>query len=180
MTPLLRHSFRWVCLLCLLVPIRAAQEQFNEAQVKAGFLLKIVEFVKWPDNGGEVSTGAITIGILGEDPFAGELERLIQGQTVLGRKLAVKRAPSIGALRGCQILFVSRSEKSRLGEVLSGIKADGILTISDMQQFSKRGGMIQLFVVSENLRYNINMDAIQRAGLNLSSQIMKKSVPPND
>jgi hypothetical protein len=73
----------------------------------------------------------------------------------------------------CQILFISSSEAKRLNKIIEALDKSAVLTVSDIPQFSQRRGMIQ-FVLEENrIRFEVNLTATQRAGLTLSSELLK-------
>ena len=71
------------------------------------------------------------------------------------------------------ILFISASEKAWLPAMLSGLGEASVLTVSDMEHFTERGGMISLRLVGQKVRFDINLDATERAGLKLSSQLLR-------
>jgi len=48
-----------------------------------------------------------------------------------------------------------------------------ILTVSDIPKFSQRRGMIQLVLDGGRIRFEVNLTATQRAGLTLSSELLK-------
>ena len=73
----------------------------------------------------------------------------------------------------CQILFISSSEVTRLNKIIEALDKSAVLTVSDIPQFSRHRGMIQ-FVSEENrIRFEVNLTATQRAGLTLSSELLK-------
>ena len=73
----------------------------------------------------------------------------------------------------CQILFISSSEANRLNKIIEALDKNAVLTVSDIPEFSQRRGMIQ-FVLEENrIRFEVNLTATQRAGLTLSSELLK-------
>jgi len=71
------------------------------------------------------------------------------------------------------ILIISASEKAWLPAMLSGLGEASVLTVSDMEHFTERGGMISLRLVGQKVRFDINLDATERAGLKLSSQLLR-------
>jgi hypothetical protein len=86
----------------------------------------------------------------------------------------------------CQILFISSSEAHRLNKIIEELDKSAVLTVSDIPQFSQRRGMIQ-FVSEENrIRFEVNLAATERAGLTLSSDLLKvatvvrKNLQPGD
>jgi YfiR/HmsC-like len=51
-----------------------------------------------------------------------------------------------------------------------------VLTVSDAPSFSRRGGIIE-FVLSENrVRFEVNLQAAENCGLELSSQLLKVAI----
>ena len=48
-----------------------------------------------------------------------------------------------------------------------------ILTIGDLPDYAQNGGMIALRAEGNRLRFDVNLAAVQRAGLVLSGQMVK-------
>jgi hypothetical protein len=68
---------------------------------------------------------------------------------------------------------MSAAEGSRLNKIMEGLDKEAVLTVSDMPQFSQRGGMIQFVLEGKKVRFEVNLTAVQRAGLTLSSELLK-------
>jgi hypothetical protein len=51
-----------------------------------------------------------------------------------------------------------------------------VLTISDAKNFAANGGMIELFTENHRLRFRINARSAHRAGLRISSDLLKLAV----
>ena len=171
---------RWLAVLLLgglllwpLAPLPAQQATINEYEVKAVFLFNFFKFVKWPSQSLPNDNLPFTIGILGEDPFSGALERTIQNETIAGRSLRIRRSPRPNDLRGCQIVFISKSERARTPEVLAALKGSGILTVGEFDRFSHLGGVINFTVRNGRVGFEINVGAMRHAGLEISSRLLK-------
>ncbi len=154
-----------------------AAHSTRSTEVKATFLLTITKFTTWPDKAGTDTQTPFTIGVLGDDPFGGALDSIMRGQTVSGRKVAIKRSSKPEALDGCRILFISRSETPRIADIIKATRRDGTIVISDIDQFTKLGGMVGLSTGASKLRFHINVSEAQRARLNFSSRILTLSTP---
>src|SRR5207302_8826544 len=72
------------------------------------------QFVKWPPGALGGANNAVTIGVLGNDPFGGALDNAISGQAVSGHPLTVRRSRNLDALKNCQIIFRSEEHTSEL------------------------------------------------------------------
>ena len=145
----------------------------TQHQVQAAFLFNFAKFVTWPDDAFQRSGDSLIIGVLGEDPFGAVLDEVIRDKTVMGRKLAVKRFVRIQDAANSHILFLSSSEESDLPQMMKVLEKTAVLTVSDMERFAERGGMIAFTVEDQKVRFNVNVDAVERAGLKVGSQLLK-------
>jgi len=181
LTTVLRH-FLCVC-LCLLLALWVAVSGGGVVgaessvptmhQVEAAFLFNFAKFVTWPDDSFERSGSSLIIGVLGVDPFGAVLEETVRDKTVMGKKLAVKRFVRIQDAVKSHILFLSSSEESQLLPMLKVLEKATVLTVSDMEEFAERGGMVAFTVEDQKVRFNVNVGAVERAGLKMGSQLLK-------
>jgi YfiR/HmsC-like len=145
----------------------------NEYQVKAAFILNFARFVDWPGDA-FADGGSLVVGVVGDDPFGGALDQL-SGNSIEGRRLVIRRLKSTDNLRACQILFVSSSERSRLGKIMESVKGASVLTIGDLPQFNQMGGVIKFVVQDNRVRFEINGAAAAQARLRISSKLLALS-----
>lgn len=143
----------------------------TEYQVKAAFLYNFGRFVEWPQSAAPAS--AFTICVLGKDPFGKALDKLIQGKSLQGRKLAARRLERVEDAGDCRILFISPSEDARLTQILAGLRGRSVLTVGEAKRFAERGGMINFRLEAGRVRFEINPEAAAQAGLTISSQLLR-------
>ena len=142
----------------------------TEYEVKAAYLYNFAKFVKWPQ---EPQRGTFVIAVLGEDPFGQVLERTFEGKLVLDRKVEIRRLDGPPGPNEAQMLFVSGSERPRLAQHLKSLEGASVLTVSDIDGFAERGGMIALRVRNDVVQFEINLDQVERAHLKMSSQLIR-------
>jgi hypothetical protein len=145
----------------------------REYQVKAIFLYNFAQFVTWPAAAFPDAHTPITIGILGDDPFGPLLEEAVRGEVIDGRRLAIKRFQGVEERIDSHMLFVSKSEKGRVGQILAAVQGKSILTVGETEAFARQGGIINFITVDNRVRYEINMEAAKRAHLDISSKLLK-------
>jgi hypothetical protein len=150
----------------------------HEYEVKAGVLYHIIEYVEWPAESRTNSPSAIQIGLLGQIPFAEALE-VLDGKTIQGRKVIVKRLSTVEEAANCQVVFIGASEKPKLPEIIGELKHQPILTVSEVEGFAERGGMINLIAGPNRIVMEINREVASQARLGISSHLLKlaKVVP---
>ncbi|PYJ57430.1 MAG: DUF4154 domain-containing protein [Verrucomicrobia bacterium] len=191
-----RKSSAWVVLVAFLAhSSRVPATPVSDYETKAGYLLNFVEFVEWPSAAFAGPTSPLVIGVMGKDPFGAELDKL-QGKTVNGRKLeikrfkgalefrgeetpgrrqdnlAVKQARKLAELRSCHILFISSSEKNYLPLILKPLKGASVLTVSETEAFVGAGGIINFLDNGNSLQLEINLDSAEQARLKISSKLL--------
>ena len=75
----------------------------------------------------------------------------------------------------CNILLISASEKNQLQNILEMTKNKNILTVSDSNGFALEGVAINFVLVEGKLKFEINSNAINQAGLQVSSHLLKSA-----
>jgi len=156
-----------------LTPLQA--ETSVEYKVKAVFLFKLTKFVEWP-SGSFTSDGPFVIGVLGEDPFGQELDKVCKGEEIGGRTVSVKRGGSLEDLKDSHVIFVSRSEKKEFARILSALEKQSVLTVADSDTFMNVGGMINFVPKGTRISFEISPKAIKEAGLRVSSKVLRLGI----
>lgn len=149
-----------------------AQSASKEYQVKAAFLYNFFQFVDWPPEAFPQPQTPLVIGIIGDDPFGAALDQIVRGEKVNGRPMVIMHFHSPAEIKVCHVLFVSRSENGDVREILSALKGRNILTVSDLDDFTRDGGIIRFVTENNKIRFIINMDAAKTANLRLSSKLL--------
>lgn len=157
-----------------LAPLLWSQQKPNEYQVKAAYLYNFGKFVTWSAPSGEANR--FTICVLGKDPFGTLLDSVLTNQTIEGQNVVARRLAKPEDAAGCRILFISSSEDHQLKEILMVLAKNGVLTVSDIAQFSERGGMIEFVPQGDRVRFAVNVSNVEDAGLSLSSELLKVAV----
>jgi YfiR/HmsC-like len=161
-----------VVALCSCLNLHAQQPKPGEYDVKAVYLYSFGKFVRWPAET-MAKSGSFPICVLGHDPFGPALDTALAGSAVDGKGAEARRISKPQEALDCRILFVSSSETSRLKDIFAALDKTNILTVSDIPQFSKLGGMIQFVLDGNKIRFEVNLTAAENAGLTLSSELLK-------
>jgi len=150
-----------------------AGEQATAYQVEAVYLYNFTKFVQWPARAMPVKSAPFAICILGADPFGPVLDAALGGESIQGAQIVARRIAQPQDAAGCRIVFVSSSEEHRLKEILAALSGTGVLTVSDISDFTKRGGMIQFVQTDGKVRFEVNVKNATDAGLVLSADLIE-------
>ena len=153
--------------------MRAQHSKPTEYEVKATYLYNFSRFVEWPAKAAQAESASFAICVLGQDPFGPALNAILADETIAGRSVVAKRIPSTQDRVNCRVLFISSSENTRLKQILTTLGDASVLTVSDLPQFTERGGMVQFVLEGNRVRFEVNLAAAEHAGLTLSSELLK-------
>jgi hypothetical protein len=167
-------------LLVILAPSTHAQDGDSaEYIIKAGFIYNFANLVQWPSISFSEANSPIVIAILGEDRFGTTLDRMLQGKKSDGHPFVIKRFRSVSELvksvanpRECQILYVGSSALPQSSEAIRVVKGLPILTIGEIPGFATSGGIINLVLEDNRIRFEVNVQAAKDADLNISSRLL--------
>lgn len=147
-----------------------APNQPSESDVEAVYLFDFGKFVRWPANADQ---GPMRICIAGTDAFAAAVSKTVSNETIGDRPLSVRLLMHPGDESGCAILFIESTEHAHVDELLQAVATKPTLTVSDSPDFLTRGGMIQFQLVEKRVRFSVNLNAVNRGHLAMSSELLK-------
>ena len=166
---------RALLILCLFLSFCSATDaapvRASEYELKAAYLHRFALFTDWPANTFTNAAQPLVIGILGQDPFGSLLEKTISTEKVRGRSLEFRRSRT-EIPPGCHILYISPSEVDRLPSIHDHLKGSKTLTVSDMDEFCRRGGAIEFIRSGTKLNLGFNLVAIRREGLSVNPGLL--------
>jgi hypothetical protein len=146
----------------------AQAQSLGENDVKAAFVLKLVNFVQWPNS----NTNDLVIGFIGADATSDALQRQVAGKSVNGRRIVVRRLGQDGDLKACQVIFVGASERKNTPSVLERVRGTSVLTVGESDGFGQHGGIVNLMLNDGRIRFEVNPHGAERAHLQISSRLL--------
>lgn len=153
------------------ISTNAAAATLEEA-VKAGFVYNFTKFVQWPATAHASQQADFDVCVAGQDALLGSLEALY-GKTANGKPIMIKRDAQARDFAQCDILYIAAQESGFIHRALQAVSHLPVLTISDYPDFIEMGGMIGFRPVDQHIGFEINAQAAQLGGLQLSAQLLK-------
>jgi hypothetical protein len=152
-------------------PGRAAESPL-ETKVKAAYLVHLAKFVEWPS----LPANEIRICVAGSEGV-GDMMTQLANKTLRDRPLKIEVGlPGDPAL--CQVLYIGQSEK-RLPELVKRVRGQGVLTVSDQDDFARQGGIVGFYNEAGKIKLEINPATARGANLKLSAKLLEvaRTVP---
>ena len=155
-------------LLCTLV---ARAQDVTEPSLKAAFIYNFAKFTEWP---ADVLSGAAPFSacVLGDESIGDALERSVKGRLLSGREINVSRVTHDAPLRSCHLLYISGVSAAQAAAILAVVRGAPVLTISDLEDVARLGGIAHMFVENGKMRFDLNLELARRSRLQLSSKLL--------
>lgn len=173
---LLLATLLWCC-----GGLRGAAQDFggggSEYQKKAEFICSFTRFVDWPAKKFAQPDTPFVIGVYGADAISDRLIEALRDRRIKDRPVLVRHLSFKEELVGCHVLFISKSERDRLGPALGEVKREGILTVGESDNFLSKGGVINFVNINGAVRFQINLSAANRENLRISSKLLQIALP---
>ncbi|MES9862632.1 MAG: YfiR family protein [Candidatus Thiodiazotropha sp. LLP2] len=155
------------------VTTTVAQESLQDiGLLKAVFIYNFAKFTRWPESQLSSLDNQINLCAIGEDYFSNNLQ-VLDGKILRGRTINIEHFKAkTNDLQRCNVLYLAHSIKQETEQILELLTSKSVLTISEIPDFSKSGGMIELQTHSDKVRFTINLMATRKAGLEISARLL--------
>lgn len=155
--------------LASVAPAAAQSSRFDE--LRAAFIYNFARFTEWPPNAFDGPGAPIVACVAQNNPIAPALGA-IDGKAVAERALHVRRRDEYAGFCHIEVVSEDDSEAAAVLEASTG----PVLTVGEGDAFAARGGTVGLIQVGRQVRFVINVGAVDRAGLTMSSKLLRLAV----
>jgi hypothetical protein len=171
---------RAACAALLIALAGAAAAQPKEHEVKAAFLFKFLSFVEFPRETLPADS-AVVIGMVGGDEVAAELQHMVAGRSVDGRKVLLRRLREGEPYAGVHVIFFGRGEAARLRELQRVAPTQPLLVVCEWEGALEQGAVVNFLRDESRVRFEVALDAAERRRLRISPRMLAvaQSVRPS-
>jgi len=142
----------------------------TEDKLKVIIVGKIAKHISC--NKKSVDTFTITIF---KDPFNGLFDEIYRDKEIKSRSVKIVHIDNIDNLTSTNVLYIPKVSYSELSHILKKTEDKKILTISDNRGFASRGGVIQLYFVSQKLKLKINTSSAKKKNIQIAPMLLRIS-----
>jgi len=147
-------------------------EKVTEDKIKAVLLLKFPLFIEWPEKAFNDNVKTFKIGVLGDTLVIDSL-LTFNGKPIKGKILIVQQFKSVYDVKQCHVLYISPMNSKKLQKVIKVLKNKPVLLVGSQKGFSENGGIINFFIQSDKVKFEINHDVGIQRGFKISSKLLK-------
>lgn len=168
--PLSLSAILGVAFSLSLAPMAYAQVS-KENKVKAAIIYNLARFSEWSLTPSTKKTSSFSMCIMADDVMLDALATL-EGKEISGKHVQIMPLLSHRANTSkCHILYVSGKAMQDFN--LGDLAKNGVLTISDTENFLSEGGGITVLRTHNTLGFSINRTVMLQASIKPSSKILR-------
>ena len=168
-----RTAFTPIILICLTLfsgSTYPAPQTYEEYAIKTAFLYRSLHYVEWSTKNGDKKL--IVICVVKADKFSETIHSL-HNRAVNGRTISLRKIASYDDINECDALYIPMTKSVKLRQIISKLKNNNILTISDRQGFAKYGIILNFPVENQKVIIEINIDAANEQSIRFSAKLLR-------
>ncbi|WP_061016976.1 YfiR family protein [Vibrio splendidus] len=153
-------------LTMLIVPWNTSAASFKPHEVKAVYLFRIANFIRWND---ESTMNVVNFCVIGDKKVSKVLASITEGKSI--RSLDIRVQQSVAPK--CDITYLSDLDNN---EFNSNAHSPHTVTISDIPNFTDMGGVIELTHIDNKLKPKINLTNARRGEYIIGSNLLRIAI----
>lgn len=169
----IQRLMQYVCIGLCCVPTLSLADDVKVNQLKTAYVYHLTKYIQWsPSHFADSEHFAICS--IGQDGLVDNLTQL-QGRSVGTKDISIQPLESWGELRGsnCQILVVGASKETEFQANLELIRQHGTLSVSSIENFAVKGGMMSFTRVGNRVRMMVNKQRVEQMELKASASLLE-------
>lgn len=159
--------------LLLAVSAAASAADSSLPNVKAAFAYNFVKLAAWPAQRFTGASAPLQVCVIKSDPMESALRESLAGKLAGERIISVQSVGSDDSFASCHALYLGASLAPRFPALMGRAVAKGVLLIDEGPQFTWPDGMIRLYTEQNRVRFELNLEALERAGLKVDPRLIR-------
>ncbi len=168
-----RRAILGLFLALLLLPVLAhSAPSASDVELRVALLFNFMRFAEWP-NGSLGADGApVTVCIARGDVEMERALELLERRNIRERPIAIRQIGAPRQVESCHVLYLPDALRDPLSGFINAAQQGRVLTVGNAAGFVDDGGMIGLKLAGERYQFEVNNEAVRRAGLRLPPQLL--------
>ena len=171
-----RQIILFLSIMLIILPVQGQDNSnhvslFKEYSLKAAFALNFARLTRWPENKSE----QLSFCIMGNNTMQNAFN-YVHNEFINEKVSELKIITRDKEITNCQVLFISGVSHDRLRKLYSSARNHPILTISEVEDITRSGAIINFIKVNDKIRFQVNVKYAQQAKLKISSRLLKLAI----
>ena len=144
---------------------------YNEYEVRAAFIYRVLHYVKWNEILPEPDTKLVICSNV-DAPFSRLLSSL-EKQKVFDRTIEVVVSKNVTDLKNCNVIYLNDLSSEQVRKYIKKFEGKKTLTIGEQNGFAHAGGVINLLFINQQIDFEVNIDAAERLQMKFSAKFLR-------
>ena len=153
-------------------PPAGADSFQEEYAVKAALVFNFARFTEWPEGTFSSQDEPMELVVFGDKDLKSPFQSL-DGKKVADHPIVVRWTNRPDEVDSCHVLFLAGNQRDLWPQVRAAIADHSVLTIGEMNGFLESGGVMNLHLSNNKVRFQVNLDHMRENSLQISSQVLK-------
>ncbi len=147
--------------------------QTNFYKLHALFIYNFIKNIQWQNVGDK-----FLIGVYGSDNAVKVLKENLKNKKMGTKNIEVVRVNSPADASECEVIYAPKSSKAKIIDFINGSNPQGKLFVTE-DDLTKNGASISFIIQNSKLRFKINKNKIDDAGLKVSNSLLSLGIIVN-
>lgn len=161
--------------MALLLAFTAQAQTGDLSALRAGFLINFAKLSSWPETRFETPESPVRLCLHETDSGTQVLSQALSGKAIGSRALQVILISDLKSVKGgnCHVAYLSPDLQIQFNELIPALATTGTLVVDEGSRFTWPDGMIRLFVEDGRMRFELNLSAVEKAGLKIDPRLIR-------
>lgn len=141
-------------------------------EIHSAMIYNFVKYVQWPNT----EKSDFVLAVYGDEEIYNILHQRYNDKPKSSQKMKVIFIKNIADVANCDVVYISKSKNKDFAKIKEAISTKPILTITDSQNLGQQGSCINLKVVDQKMKFEVNEDSFNANGLKISSQLTSMAI----
>lgn len=154
--------------LYLYTPVMASDA--SRDNLKVAYIYNFIKYIEWTE--AEVEEEVFHVCAHEKSELKTKLV-LLEKKSIRGKSIEIISISKAEELTKCEMLVLPQLEHKQLKMFTESASSFNTLTVSDTPGYAHWGVMINLIVVNDKIRFEVNLNEVESAGFTMSSNLLK-------
>lgn len=168
--------YLWISIGIIIISINISKSFTGIQSYRSIYVYDLIKNTNWPEYDAK---DKFVIGVLGNSSVLAELKDLSTKRKAGSRSIVINEIKNLASIEGCNLIYISPENSSKVEEITEKVKNKGILVITEAPGMLEKGAPINFISHHGKLKYEINESAALQARLTFSEHILSKAIAVN-
>ena len=141
-------------------------------EIHSAMIYNFVKYVQWPNT----EKPDFVLAVYGDEEIYNLMHQRYNDKPKASQKMKVILIKNISDVANCDVVYIAKSKNKDFVKIKDIIFNKPILTITDSQNLGQQGSCINLKVVDQKMKFEVNEESFNSNGLKISSQLTSMAI----